>query len=205
MTMGSEEHLSLEAELVFIDVETTGLQCASEYICEIAALRHPYGGVIEHFSSLVRPPKPIPEEVFRIHRISDAMVQSAPVFEEVADTFLSFIKGKILCGYNVGFDIGFINRELARLGKAPLPHACIDVLRMARDLLPGLPRYSLGAVGGYLGFETDDLHRAYSDVCLEVRVFDRLSAAAVEKNVSIRQRYLCPALETLPLSEGNGK
>jgi len=162
-----------DGEVVFIDVETTGLNSAYEYVVEIAALQYQYGKVQTHFCTLVKPPVPIPEEVMRIHHISNEMVETAPVFADVAGRFCSFIEGKVLCGYNVGFDLSFLNQEFARMQHAVLENRSFDVLKMTRALIPHLQRYSLGAVGAALGCRYNELHRAYEDVCLEVQVFEK--------------------------------
>lgn len=180
----NEDHVLIsEAEFIFVDVETTGLSCIAEHICEIAALRCHQGTIGEHYCTLVRPPKSIPPDVMRIHNISDAMVEASPFFGDVADRFLAFINGSVLCGYNISFDVGFFNAELARCGRPALANTCIDVLKIARELVPSLSKYNLGSVGEHLGFSVKDLHRAYADVCLEVNVFNALRARLEQKDV----------------------
>lgn len=169
----TKNQVDFDGEAVFIDVETTGLNSALEYIVEIAALRYRHGKVQEHYCTLVKPPVVISEEVMRIHHISNEMVASSPSFSDIVDRFSRFIEGTVICGYNIGFDVSFLNQELMRIQRPLLSNQAFDVLKMARVLFPGLPKYSLGSVGQALGCQYNDLHRAYEDVCLEIQVFEK--------------------------------
>ena len=55
-------------------------------------------------------------EVQEVHGISSEFLSDKPVFAEIADSFLEFIKGNELVIHNASFDIGFLNRELEILG-----------------------------------------------------------------------------------------
>ena len=98
--------------------------------------------------------------------------------------FLDFIKDSCLCSYNAGFDLGFLNSELGIIGRRPLQEVIvIDILRMARRLLPGLQRYALWFVAEKLGVQSRQEHRAFSDVQLTLEVFRWLKGNLQGKGV----------------------
>ena len=81
-----------EAEFVVFDVETTGLDPdKQDKICEIGAVKVSKGRITDSFSSLVNPKRTIPEEVVKIHGITQPQVDSAPCFKEVSTEFLKFV------------------------------------------------------------------------------------------------------------------
>ncbi|OGX23703.1 MAG: hypothetical protein A3J51_06395 [Omnitrophica WOR_2 bacterium RIFCSPHIGHO2_02_FULL_45_21] len=166
-----------DIDFVLFDVETTGLQAlGGDRIIEIAALHYKNGKTYDSFSSLINPRREISAAAYEVNHISQEMVDAAPPAQEVLPKFLEFIKGGCLAGYNVGFDLGFLENELMLLGKGlPADTAIVDVIRMARSLLPTADRYGLSAVSRYLGINIPQgLHRALSDVELTKDVFSRL-------------------------------
>jgi DNA polymerase III epsilon subunit family exonuclease len=177
-------------EFVFIDVETTGLDPVSGYICEICAQVFYKDAVTRQYCTFIKPLVDIPDQARGIHGISGEMIKSAPDFAGIADELLGIMAGKVLCGYNVSFDREFINQELKRSGKPLFTGPAIDLLKIARDLLPGLPRYNLGSVAGHCRFSTKDLHRAYPDVCLEIGLFKRFVEMLEKKNITTLAQVL---------------
>ena len=115
---------SLDDYVVF-DLETTGFSREKDEIIEIAAIRYSHGQKVQEFHSLVRPSKPIPQEVVELTGITQADVESAPTFYRMLPGFYEFIEGLPLVGHNIStFDLPFINARLAR----PLPNYSIDTL-----------------------------------------------------------------------------
>lgn len=174
-----------ETEFVIFDTETTGLDPASgDRVVEIAAMRLVRGKEEACFQSLANPHRPVSEAAFAVNGISSAMLDTAPEMEEVLPAFLEFIKGGCLCSYNAPFDMGFLQSELKRAGLAlPAGTVVIDILKMARRLMPGLERYALWFVAQRLGVQSQQLHRALSDVRLTWEVMHRLIEIARLKGI----------------------
>ncbi len=175
-----------EVEFTIFDTETTGLEPASgDRIVEIAAVRFKGREKIATFQTLVNPRRPISEAAFAVNRITAQMLKDAPDIKEVMPKFLDFIKDSALCSYNAGFDLEFLNNELKLLGKGPLENIIVlDVLKMARRILPGLERYALWFVADKLGIKKEQEHRAFSDVELTLGVFNKLKDMLQAKGVS---------------------
>ncbi|HEX3753894.1 MAG TPA: DNA polymerase III subunit epsilon [Rhizomicrobium sp.] len=131
-------------EIVF-DTETTGFEPGEGHrIVEIGCVE-----LLDHFPTgrslqfYLNPERDIPIESQRVHGLSAEFLSDKPLFAQVADEFLTFIGDAPLVIHNAGFDIKFINAELARLGRAPIPFArSIDTIEIAKRKLPGA-RYSL--------------------------------------------------------------
>jgi DNA polymerase III epsilon subunit family exonuclease len=174
-----------ETEFTIFDTETTGLEPDSgDRIIEIAGIRFKGKLQIATFQSLVNPDRPISEAAFQVNRITQDMLKGAPGIGEVMPEFLSFIQDSCICSYNAGFDLEFLNNELKLLGKNALAGiVVVDILKMARRLLPGLERYALISVAQSLGFKTQQMHRAFSDVELTLQVFNKLKELLQGKGI----------------------
>lgn len=111
--------LNLTRPLAFFDIETTGLNIASDRIVEISILKifPPDGARKESKTLLINPTIPIPKEVTRIHGIDDADVAEAPTFRELAPELSAFLGDSDLAGYNCNhFDIPLLMEEFLRAG-----------------------------------------------------------------------------------------
>ena len=82
----------------------------------------------------------MPEEAQAVHGLTEEFLKDKPVFSQIADDFLTFIKGSKLVIHNASFDMKFINAELALAKKKELPgDIAIDTLGLARKRFPGSP------------------------------------------------------------------
>ncbi len=174
-------------EFTIFDTETTGLDYKlGDRVVELAAIRLRGNERMASFDSLVNPGRRVSPQAFNVNKISEEMLLSAPPPGEVIPNFMDFIKGSILCSYNAGFDLGFLNNELKLLGREGVRGVIVsDILQIARKILPALESYSLAAVAGKLGIGSKQFHRAFSDVELTLGVFKSLKAI-IEANEGCR-------------------
>jgi DNA polymerase III subunit epsilon len=108
--------LNLKRPIVFIDLETTGINVATDRIVEISMLKIQPGGKEQWFTERVNPEMPIPPKVTAIHGISDSDVANSPTFREIAKNVAAFMEGCDLAGYNaVRFDIPVLAEEFLRV------------------------------------------------------------------------------------------
>jgi len=163
-----------EAVYTVFDVETTGLfPYAGDRICEIGAVRMEPGSPKKIFHSLVDPGRPVSPRAFEVNGITKRMLDGKPTIEKILPEFLDFVEGSVLVAYNAGFDMGFVESALAREGERLGDFTVIDALKLARNLFPGIGRYSLSFVADSLGFPVDGQHRALGDAMLTVKVFEK--------------------------------
>ena len=175
-----------QIEFTIFDVETTGLEPElGERIVEIAAVKIRDRQKLGVFQSLVNPgDKTISPEAFAVNQISQEMLKGAPFINEVLPKFLDFISGSCLASYNAPFDFGFISSELKLIKRSPLAGLqIVDILTMARRMLPSLERYALWFVAKHLGIDSIQEHRALSDVVITVEVFNRLNSILINKGI----------------------
>jgi DNA polymerase III epsilon subunit family exonuclease len=175
-----------EVEFVIFDTETTGLSPEQgDRIVEIAAVRLKGEERIAAFATLVNTHTPVSPGAFQVNHITPEMLATAPEAKEVLPKFLDFIRGSCLCSFNAGFDLGFLNRELELNALPGLGDiVVVDILKMARKMLPGMERYALWFVAERLGIKNQQQHRALSDVELTLDVFNQLRGIFKDKGIS---------------------
>ncbi|MGC6454191.1 MAG: DNA polymerase III subunit epsilon [Candidatus Puniceispirillaceae bacterium] len=163
---------------IVLDTETTGIDPKDGHrIIEIGALElvnHMPTG--EQLHLYINPEREIDAGAVAIHGLTNDFLDDKPLFADIADQFLTFIAGDPLVIHNAAFDMGFINAELARLGRAILPmERSVDTLTMARRKFPGA-QANLNAL--CRRFEIDnshrDLHGALIDADLLASVYIEL-------------------------------
>ena len=108
-------NLKLERPLVFFDLETTGIQIATDRIVEISILKVYPNGNRESWTKLVNPEIEIPKEASDIHGITNEKVVTEPTFSELAPKISTMIEGCDLAGFNSNrFDIPLLAEEMLR-------------------------------------------------------------------------------------------
>lgn len=175
-----------EVEFVIFDTETTGLEPqAGDRIVEVAGIKFKGSQKLSEFQTLVNPHRDISSGAFQVNKITADMLSGAPEIKEVMPKFLDFIKDSCLCSYNATFDIEFLNTELKLIGMdLPQDVVIVDILKMAKRLMPGLERYALWFVAQNLGIKTRQDHRALSDAELTLGVFNNLKEKFKAKGIS---------------------
>jgi DNA polymerase-3 subunit epsilon len=109
--------LKLTRPLVFIDLETTGVNVGTDRIVEISLVKIQPNGNRESKTMRLNPTIPIPVESSNIHHITNDDVKDCPTFKDVAQDILAFIGGCDLAGYNSNkFDVPVLIEELTRAG-----------------------------------------------------------------------------------------
>ena len=154
---------------VVVDLETTGLGAGAE-ITEIGAVCVQDGAIIDEFSSLVKPSRPIPPFITSLTGITPAMVANADPIASVLERFMDWSglgtkTGPVLVAHNASFDVGFLRRA-ARASSLPWPRVrVVDTLALARLALPRplVRNHKLGTIASYFGTATVPEHRALGD------------------------------------------
>lgn len=141
-------------EIAF-DTETTGLDPRNgDRLVEIGGvemLNHVPTGRTYHV--YINPERDVPEGAFAVHGLSTEFLSDKPKFAAVVDDFLAFVGDSTLVIHNASFDMGFINMELNRVGRPPIPRTqVIDTLELARRKHPMGPN-SLDALCSRYGID----------------------------------------------------
>lgn len=170
---------SLRNELIFIDLETTGLNPDCDKIIEIAAVWYEANGSKNIYQKLIDPEVEIPEFISRLTGIDNAMVDYAPRAEEIVKEVDKLFENKIIVAHNARFDVSFLEKLLSK----KLDNKIIDTLDLCKLVFPEFDSYALRSIAAFFGFATQSDHRALSDVEILISVYDIIYENI--KNISI--------------------
>jgi DNA polymerase-3 subunit epsilon/ATP-dependent DNA helicase DinG len=148
----------MRGDLVALDLETTGLDPVNDAIIEVGAVRIKDGELIESFSTLINPGRPIPAHITHLTGIQPDDVVDKPGIEGVLPGLSQFAGNATIIGHNIGFDLDFLSAR-GILQKNPR----IDTYELASVLLPRAPRYSLASLTSQMDIRLDNAHRALGD------------------------------------------
>jgi DNA polymerase III subunit epsilon len=186
----AEARLLGESDFIVVDLETTGAKAPPGRITEVGAYRVSQGRIVAEFQTLVNPEMLIPPFVVHLTGITDAMVKAAPVFAEVADSWLDFISDAVLVAHDAQFDVRFLNHELARIfpgQRMANPQLC--TVTLSRRVVPGLLNYRLHTVAEHFSVPIYNRHRAAGDARATAEIFLHMLARLDQHGV----RYLSEA------------
>jgi len=165
---------------VALDLETTGLRPEHDAIIEVGAVKFRENEVLETWSSLVNPQRPIPHKITQLTGITQAEVNQAPTLSSVISPLRSFVKDYPIVGHNVPFDLRFLKRH-----DLFLDNPAIDTFELASILLPHAARYSLGILADALGITFLIRHRALDDALATKDLFLGLLQQASQLDLSV--------------------
>ncbi len=182
LVLGIAEKLYLKdyhnEEIVFLDIETTGLNPFKDEIIEIGAVIVKNGIIIDKFEALIKPENPIPAEIENLTGISNELLQKKGRDKDlVMGEFLNFIGNRKLVGHNlIEFDLKFIETYIRKKGLTSLKNQLEDTLKISRIMLKNCKDHKLNTVANYLGIYVDigKLHRSLADSELCAEIYRRL-------------------------------
>jgi DNA polymerase III subunit epsilon len=160
---------------VVVDTETTGgASWLGDRITEIAAVVVRGAEIVEVYETLVNPQRSIPPFVTRLTNITWDMVKDAPTFDRIAPDVMRVLEGNVFVAHNATFDWRFITNELSRSTGRQLNGRRLCTVKIARKVLPQLPRRSLDYVARYYGVEIHNRHRAAGDAIATAKCLIRM-------------------------------
>ena len=158
-------NFNLKNDLVFLDLETTGLNIMRDRIIQIAMIKYMKNdNEPMEMEMLINPEIPISEEAMKVHGIMPGDLKNKPTFSQVGQKIFDFIGNADLAGYNSNrFDIPMLIEEFARIGlDFEISHRkLVDVQRLFYKMEP---RTLSAAYKFYLDKEMTDAHDAMADV-----------------------------------------
>ncbi len=194
--------------LVALDLETTGLNSASDRIIDVGAVKFRGDEQIGVFHSLVNPRVRLQEFIISLTGITQHDVDGAPDWNAVRDELRDFIGGARLVGHNVEFDVGFLRSH--GIGVEKLSY---DTEQMARVVFPQGPEFGLGRLAQRFGVMHDDPHRALSDALASkdlflifLKEFEAMPVGALARiaQLGMRSGWSVSELATNMVSAGDG-
>ena len=184
-TVDADDVALCQLRFAVVDVETTGMSPASaDRVTEIAIVHVDGGEVTEAFETLVNPQRPIPPAIIALTHITWEMVRDAPTFAGVAESVLAGLRERVFVAHNASFDWRFVSAEVSRAAGFQLSGDQLCTVRLARALLPQLPRRSLDNVTRYFGVDIRARHRAMGDALATAHVLTRLLRIAEDRGAT---------------------
>jgi DNA polymerase III epsilon subunit family exonuclease len=170
------ENLPLhEIDFVVLDAEAITGKSIPTRMIELGASRVCGGEICDEFQTLVNPGLPLPRFISALTGITNEMLNAAPQFENVVDSWLEFAGDSVLVAHNSTFDLNLINQEIARVFpgcRMRNPDLC--TVQLARRVTPALEGHNLDALADHFGIEIKERHRAAGDARATAQVLLRL-------------------------------
>jgi DNA helicase II / ATP-dependent DNA helicase PcrA len=148
--------------VVIIDTETTGLSPAKDEVVELAAVKLLNGKVVDELHQFIRPTIPLGESEM-VHGISaDFLAQNGLPARQVLSECAEFIRGSVVVGHNVGFDIKMLEGHAGKVGVELDINRVFDTLDLARRFVT-LENRKLGTLADHFQIQDKPTHRAIDD------------------------------------------
>jgi len=161
---------------VLLDVETTGLNHEEDRIIEVGLIKVKDGEIEETFQALVEQEATISIKIAQMTGITNDMIKRSGLDEAyVLNRVMEIISNNSVVGYNITFDLKFIQAACNRLGIANTIKHSLDILTIARKKIDSITNYRMYTVADYFSLEVSEEHRAKSDCELAYRIFSELN------------------------------
>lgn len=198
--------LELPSTYVVVDLETTGLDAQRDQIIEIGALEVITGKPGRTFTTLVQPVTLQPGQfispfITQLTGIANDELLKAPRAVEALQAFGRFLGDRIVLGYNVGFDMGFLQQGFQKELHRALANDWVDVLPMAQTVFPLWEHHRLNNLAAWYHVENPQAHRALSDVETTDACYRKVARDGV-KQFGSRQAFLEAIRKKLNPEEG---
>ncbi|WP_345021794.1 DEDDh family exonuclease [Streptomyces shaanxiensis] len=176
-----------------VDVETTGLARDDRIISAAVYRLDARGEVEDHWYTLVNPERD-PGPVW-IHGLTSDVLESAPLFTDIAEEFSARLDGRVLVAHNAVFDWQMIAREYARAEREAPVRQRLCTIALSKELGLPLPNHKLESLAAHFGVVQQRAHHALDDARVLAEAFRPSLRAAAADSVRL------PLQECRPLTE----
>jgi DNA polymerase-3 subunit alpha (Gram-positive type) len=173
----------LKGEFIVFDLETTGLSYKYDKITEIGAVKVRDGQIVDTYSKLVNPEQKLTDKIIELTGITDDMLVSEPIIDDVLPEFLEFIGEAPVVAHNASFDTSFIIEECKEMG-IEFPNAIVDTLTLSRLILDDLKRHKLSTIAKKLKIKLENHHRALDDAMATAHIFNKFVDMLADKEIT---------------------
>ena len=164
-----------QKDLVFLDIETTGLNADEDQIIEIGAIRISESSSNEvDFHRLIKIDRQIPSIVYTLTKITDEMLRGGSDLENVVKDFQNFIQDAVLVGYNISFDIKFLNKAFEKFSLGSIQNKTKDLMYEAKRRKVFQLNYKFVTTLQTYGIDQCVIHRALQDAKLIKQLYQRM-------------------------------
>lgn len=157
-----------------LDLETDGLNPVHDNIIEIGVVK--VGEKQENFQRFIKIEGKLPEEIKKLTRIDDEMLEEKGIpLKRALEEFIDFIGDTRILGYNVAFDIKFLNSSLEKEGLAKINNKVYDIMQFVKKDNLFLNNYKLETVLKSYSIDEEVPHRAIEDAILEEKLIHKVN------------------------------
>jgi len=185
----------LDTPLVFVDIETNGLNHVRGRVIEVAAIRVENGRITRTFNQLIDPGTELPAFITSLTGIRPEDLRGAMPFRQIAAELYDILDGAIFVAHNVRFDYSFLKQEFKRTGREFLPRQLCTV-KLSKALYPQYKSHKLASLIERHGFSYEKRHRAYDDAHILWQFLQHVEAhfpyEAIE--VAVKRQLRQPAI-----------
>lgn len=183
---------------LFLDTETTGLDPKLGHrIVEIGIVEYIDGKKTgNNFHVYINPQMDVPEEVVKIHGLTNEFLSDKPRFQDISDKFINYIAGSDLFIHNAKFDTSFLDYELMKVNKnktSSYASKVICTLELDKRLYPEDRKHNLDAICARLGINNEHrtLHGALLDAELLAECYTAISTIHSQEQLDadLEQKY----------------
>lgn len=159
------------SEIVWFDIESTGINVVEDKIVQISAIKTTENlDILSIKDILINPECPIPKESTDVHHITDEMVAGKGTFNQYSKGIYEYFNGCILGGYNIKkFDIPMLSEHFIRSG-ITWPDKKIEIIDSFEIFIKREPRNLSAALKFYTGKDIENAHDAKGDVLTTIDV-----------------------------------
>ncbi len=162
-------------DIVILDVESTGLSTTEDEIIQIAAIKYGELGCTDSLDILLKPTRSVGDSYF-VHGFSDQTLQEKGIDPSEALIMLKeFVKGSVVVGHNVNYDIQIIDSMCNRHNIEPISYFYVyDTLDLACKVYPNIINHKLDTLSKMIQTNTAPTHNAMQDILATGEVLDDL-------------------------------
>lgn len=161
----STREQKVEKTLVYIDIETDGLDYRKNNIIEIGGIKVK-GKEIEEFHKLIKTEYKLPKEITQLTGIKDEDLEKGVNINTALKELLRFVQDYDIIGYNIQFDLRFLNHNLKKIGLSRINNRVWDIMHFVKKEKPFIESYKLESVLKEYGIDVKVPHRGLKDAIL---------------------------------------
>ena len=169
----SSKTIAKNKDYVVIDIETTGLDYQNDRIIELGAVKQT--DKLEEYACLVKNNGKLSKTIIDLTGLKAEELKNGKDEKEAIEEFLQFIGQSIVIGYNVDFDVKFINEALKRNNYSQLKNKSYDIMKYVKQEKLFLENYKLQTVLKEYGINEKVPHRALEDAKLSLKLLNKVN------------------------------
>ncbi|MFA1819555.1 PolC-type DNA polymerase III [Virgibacillus oceani] len=160
----------LSENYVILDFETTGFDCNTNKIIQVAAVKYKDNEKVDEYTTDVNPEEKLSSKIKSITGLADEDLINAPLIESVLPELVEFISNETLVAHNASFDMKFLLHNLNQYEFPYKRYRVIDTLSLSRKNI-STPNHKLVTLKEYLNLDHLDSHNALHDCYVAAEVY----------------------------------